>query len=144
MKDIGYTGVDKIEGYSPNTVIDMLKADCPVFITALTPNWVGHAWVIDGYVKYKSTTTIYHRDQNNNKIVDSKTSEENTFVYCEWGQASTSKNGYFAENAFNYNCGPAITTNANGDPIAPTRIAENNESYTWWFRIVKYNKPPQQ
>ena len=109
-----------------------LDNDCPVFIGALASSNHGHAWVIDGYLNYENIIKTY-----NGPTTLLKTNTVNKlFVHCNWGWQDTDKNGYYASKVFDTRKGPA---DLNGYPAATRGV--NTKNYTWWFRIVTYNKP---
>ena len=58
-------------------------------------------------------------------------------LHCNWGW-SGDHNGYFASGAFD-----AVNGRVLGDDgvVLPLTRGENTRNYTWWFRIVTYNKP---
>ena len=132
LRDVGYTGTEKHLGYDADVIKKTLDNDCPVFIGALASSNHGHAWVIDGYLNYENIIKTY-----NGPTTLLKTNTVNKlFVHCNWGWQDTDKNGYYASKVFDTRKGPA---DLNGYPAA-TRGA-NTKNYTWWFRIVTYNKP---
>lgn len=132
LRDVGYTGTEKHLGYDADVIKKTLDNDCPVFIGALASSNHGHAWVIDGYLNYENIIKTY-----NGPTTLLKTNTVNKlFVHCNWGWQDTDKNGYYASKVFDTRNGPA---DLSGYPVATRGIDTKN--YTWWFRIVTYNKP---
>jgi len=132
LRDVGYTGTEKHLGYDADVIKKTLDNDCPVFIGALASSNHGHAWVIDGYLNYENIIKTY-----NGPTTLLKTNTVNKlFVHCNWGWQDTDKNGYYASKVFDTRKGPA---DLNGYPAATRGV--NTKNYTWWFRIVTYNKP---
>lgn len=130
LRDIGYTGTSRHVGYDDSLIKDKLRADCPVFIGALTPNSSGHSWVIDGMISEVNKVDVYC--SNNYLRTEYK---KRLLLHCNWGWRGSS-DGYFVSNAFNATKGPVPIL----DIYSETR-GETDNNYTWWFRIVTYNKP---
>lgn len=131
LRDIGYCGTKRHVGYDEGKIIDMLNKKCPVFIGALTPECFGHAWVIDGYADYKKTIKRY----SGSNLIETKV-QHARLLHCNWGWGG-SRDGYFASKAFDVN---KPVTEDDGFVLPATR-GENSKNYTWWFRIITYNKP---
>lgn len=132
LRDMGYTGIEKHLGYDADVIKTTLNKGCPVFIGALASSNHGHAWVIDGYLNYENIIKTYNGPAT---LLETKTVNK-LFVHCNWGWQSTRKNGYYASKVFDTRNGPA---DLSGYPVATRGIDTKN--YTWWFRIVTYNKP---
>lgn len=63
--------------------------------------------------------------------------DKSLLLHCNWGWGGK-YDGYFASKAFD-----AVNGRVLGDDnaaVSQTRGA-NTKNYTWWFRIVTYNKP---
>ena len=88
--------------------------------------------MIDGYLNYENIIKTYNGPAT---LLETKTVNK-LFVHCNWGWQSTRKNGYYASKVFDTRNGPA---DFSGYPVATRGIDTKN--YTWWFRIVTYNKP---
>lgn len=132
LKHIGYYGTSKENGYDAGLIVSKLKEGCPVFIGALTPENYGHAWVIDGYVRYENTVETYCASNLLKTEVKKK-----LLVHCNWGWGG-SKDGYYASKVFNTGANPVAEDNE--IDFSETR-GTNSNNYTWWFRLVTYNKP---
>ena len=63
--------------------------------------------------------------------------DESLLLHCNWGWDGK-YDGYFASKAFD-----AVKGCYLGDDgvVLPLTRGENTRIYTWWFRIVIYNKP---
>ena len=63
--------------------------------------------------------------------------DESLLFHCNWGWDGK-YDGYFASKAFD-----AVKGCYLGDDgvVLPLTRGENTRNYTWWFRIVIYNKP---
>lgn len=63
--------------------------------------------------------------------------DESLLLHCNWGWDGK-YDGYFAGKAFD-----AVKGCYLGDDgvVLPLTRGENTRNYTWWFRIVIYNKP---
>ena len=63
--------------------------------------------------------------------------DESLILHCNWGWDGK-YDGYFASKAFD-----AVKGCYLGDDgvVLPLTRGENTRNYTWWFRIVIYNKP---
>lgn len=63
--------------------------------------------------------------------------DESLLLHCNWGWDGK-YDGYFASKAFD-----AVKGCYLGDDgvVLPLTWGENTRNYTWWFRIVIYNKP---
>lgn len=130
LRKIGYTGTEKHLGYDAGVIKKTLKNDCPVFIGALSSRNYGHAWVLDGYVNYRNTIKTY----NGTLLLGTKTVDK-LFVHCNWGWMPSDKNGYYASKVFDTRKGPADMSEY------PATRGTDTRNYTWWFRVVTYNKP---
>ena len=132
LRNIGYYGTKREIGYDSGLIVSKLKAGCPVFIGAMTDNCYGHAWVIDGCATYESIIDTYSGSNLIRTRVD-----KCLLLHCNWGW-SGDHNGYFASGAFD-----AVNGRVLGDDgvVLPLTRGENTRNYTWWFRIVTYNKP---
>ena len=63
--------------------------------------------------------------------------EYHTLAHCNWGWDGK-YDGYFAGKAFDAVKGCYLADD--NAAVSQTRGA-NTKNYTWWFRIVTYNKP---
>lgn len=131
LRNIGYCGTKHHVGYDAGKIVSMLNNGCPVFIGALTPECYGHAWVIDGYADYKKTIEKY----SGTNLIETKV-QHARLLHCNWGWGG-SYDGYFASKAFDVN---KPVTEDDGFVLPATR-GKNSKNYTWWFRIITYNKP---
>lgn len=63
--------------------------------------------------------------------------DKSLLLHCNWGWDGK-YDGYFASKAFD-----AVNGRVLGDDgvVLPLTRGENTRNYTWWFRIVTYNKP---
>lgn len=132
LRNIGYYGTKREIGYDSGLIVSKLKAGCPVFIGAMTDNWRGHAWVIDGYATYVRTVDTYCASN----LIDTKV-QKRLLLHCNWGWSGR-HNGYFANGAFDALKGRVMEDNE--IDFSKTR-SNDSRNYTWWFRIVTYNKP---
>ncbi|MCM1151151.1 MAG: C10 family peptidase [Alistipes sp.] len=137
LKSIGYSGTKRHIGYDADIILSSLRDSCPVFIGGLTPECHGHAWVIDGYGRYENTVKTYRGSELINTKVQKK-----LLLHCNWGWGGD-YDGYFASKVFDAK-NPVIedkeeTEGENSD--TPETRGENSRNYTWWFRIVTYDKP---
>ena len=62
--------------------------------------------------------------------------DESLLLHCNWGWDGK-YDGYFASKAFDAVKGCYL----GDDGVLPLTRGENTRNYTWWFRIVIYNKP---
>lgn len=130
MQDFQYENVVKHSGYKfyrylRYEIDDMLRAFKPVFISALPPYDPfeiistldipsGHSWVIDGGMHTQDGEYLLH---------------------CNWGWHG-SCNGYFnircldPDNGVIYDSGSEPSSN-------------NNDEFTWHFRVITYDVPQQ-
>ena len=118
LKHYGYKDTKNHWGYDEDLIISMLKGSKPVFIAALSPEFVGHAWVIDGYIQRKDSTPLFH---------------------CNWGWGGL-KNGYYLSKVFDTGNGP-VETESNGVDDAIISATAPQRIYTWWWRIIIYKNP---
>lgn len=117
LKHYGYKDTKNHWGYDEDLIISMLKGSKPVFIAALSPKFVGHAWVIDGYIQRNDSTPLFH---------------------CNWGWNGVC-NGYYLSGVFDTEKG-AVEREANIDSDTKQNIP-NGSHFTWWWRIISYKKP---
>lgn len=117
MRNLGYSSADKINKFSLPVITNTLEAGKPVFIAALSPSIVGHAWVIDGYV-----TQI---------IKNTRTGEEQKqlLLHCNWGW-NGADDGYYIPELFDQ---PQFLD----DPDNVTS-GGNGFNSSWWYRIITY------
>ena len=67
----------------------------------------------------------------------SRRGDESLLLHCNWGWGGK-YDGYFAGKAFDAVKGCYLAYD--NAAVSQTRGA-NAKNYTWWFRIVTYNKP---
>lgn len=132
LRRIGYMGTERSIGYDSFLIVHTLKKGCPVFIGALTPGCSGHAWVIDGFLEYSNAAksppkSIFEAAWRNSSFY-----MEKIFLHCNWGWGKSKKNGYYASGVFN-----TLKGRVEESEMPQTRSG----NYTWWFRIVTYDKP---
>lgn len=132
LRNIGYYGTKREIGYDSGLIVSNLKAGCPVFIGAMTEKCYGHAWVIDGYATYEIVVDTYAGRNLISRRVD-----KSLLLHCNWGWDGK-YDGYFASKAFDAVKGCYLADD--NAAVSQTRGA-NTKNYTWWFRIVTYNKP---
>ncbi len=98
--------VDNPMSYSASVVRNSIINDCPVLITGINSNSIGHAWNIDGYEKYTKTRVldVYVYDRQRREWVFLRTDYERQYSYYysyNWGWQGH-YNGWFAEGCFDY------------------------------------------
>lgn len=139
----GYSGVERSLGFNATRIVDKLDVGTLALVTGLRRgSFYGHAWVIDGYRKYKFTTTaIKYTDDTYTEIKSSEVvdEEEKYYYHCNFGWEGTA-DGYYLGKIFNVYQGPEFIE----DDIDPYLTStEEYKNYTWWFRTVTYNNPNQ-
>ena len=129
MASLGYQNTDRVIGYSLETVKEMLRNDCPVFMGGISGTVDGHAWVIDGYKHIKSTTEWYRNGEYTHM-----TTGNYMYTHCNWGWSGNC-DGWFFTDIFD-------TTEGDYDD---TINHNNNRVYHFdhWMRMVTYDKPNQ-
>ncbi len=136
----GYSGAERSLGFYATRIVDKLNSGAMALVTGKKRGrFSGHAWVIDGYRKYKFTTTIItYTDDTYTEIKSSEVvdEEEKYYYHCNYGWGGTA-NGYYLGKIFNAYHGPEFVDDV--DPYMGD--AEEHNNYTWLFRTVTYNNP---
>jgi hypothetical protein len=132
MAALGYSSVTRHIGYKSDKAIDMLKKGNPVFLAGISGSTNGHAWVIDGYIDRSRTIKIFNTTTG---ALVSTTTEKEVLVHCNWGWQGNC-NGYYTSGVFSPENGPAER-----EEYEARYDAESDRNYTWWFRMLTYNKP---
>lgn len=124
LKKLGYLNARRVKYYNENTILEYLETDRPLIIGATSPKnlsgdnkRVGHAWIIDGYIKR----------QRNNQI--------ETMMHCNMGWAGKC-DGYYVSGLFD----TTQVKDAQGNPTDGDG-AENKHHYCKRYRMVLYDKP---
>ena len=128
---------NEIEDYSRARVVDMLNNNKPVYIRgAENNNDDGHAWVIDGYHKYKI-------DEWERTFIGTFVDEERIIatynydlLHCNYGWGGIC-DGYYTEGIFD-------TTHGLGANMIDTSVGDKGEAGDYDFdseiRIIQYSK----
>lgn len=124
MKRMGYRNVSVRIGYNEQEILSYLLSDRPVYIRAVSPksenelnDRVGHAWVIDGYIKRQRGTQI------------------ETLVHCNMGNG-TNTNGYYASKVFDTT--KVMDEDGNIVPVTPPNPQFN---FCKNYKTIRYDKP---
>lgn len=121
LKLFGYQNVSLNWYYNEYRVLQSLDNGCPVFMSAITKSFSGHAWVIDGYIQ-------------RNYVSDKGTvSESQTLVHCNWGWHGKC-NGYFTSGIFHTD-----------EAVIPDESMPQTEKERYWraFNTITYDNPRQ-
>lgn len=133
----GYTGVTRQVKFAGEDIQLSLNNRTMALITGLKGrSFKGHAWVIDGYRKYKTNTIVTTYTDETYTTVDDITNigvSEQVYYHCNFGWDGVA-NGYYLGEVFNTIDGPAYT-----EPDEPYSVGQRN--YKWWFRTVTYTSP---
>ena len=114
LTSFGYQNVQKHTGYHESVILNMLKANNPVFIAAISGTVNGHAWVIDGYKIRKKAGRTY------------------TLLHCNWGWRGLC-NGYYYSGIFDLN--------KKATEVQEDKKGSNDRNYDHWYRIISYDNP---
>lgn len=140
LQELGYTNVVRHIGYDDSIVKTQIENDCPVFVGALEalPETSGHAWVIDGY---KTTNKICTLTLPNGTLISETIVDTTNYVHCNWGWSNGSNNGWFSSTLLDTDACIDVE-----DAESYDNSSSNNMSaaFTWWFRMVTYDKPISQ
>lgn len=124
MIRMGYRNVSVRTGYNEQEILSYLLSDRPVYIRAVSPksenvlnDRVGHAWVIDGYIKRQRGTQI------------------ETLVHCNMGNG-TNTNGYYASKVFDTT--KVMDEDGNIVPVTPPNPRYN---FCKNYKTIRYDKP---
>lgn len=136
LEKVGYTNTEKHNGYDLSIIQQQLRKGAPVFIGALGPisSKSGHAWVVDGYHKVNNVLVA---KKPNGEIESRTIVNSSDYVHFNWGWGGASDGWYSTkltgDNEFNsHNAASYDSENSN---------TQDPYEYTWWFRMVTYDKP---
>ena len=102
--------LDGSSNYDVARVRENIDNNRPVVVGGFRLNtnneYVGHAWVIDGYERHNAIYTYYYLDAPD-VVYDTRVHTISTFFHCNlgWGEEANrnNNNGYFNSNSFMYN-----------------------------------------
>lgn len=124
MKRLGYRNVSTRSGYNEQEIFTYLLSDRPIYIRAVSPKSenqdnerLGHAWVIDGYIKRQRGTQI------------------ETMMHCNMGNGRNT-NGYYASKVFDTT--KVMDEDGNFLPVAPSNPRYN---FCKNYKTIRYDKP---
>jgi hypothetical protein len=108
-------------GYAESKILEMLDNFCPVFVSASSGLFGGHAWVIDGMIT--QTRQINGHTQNR------------TLMHCNFGWYGQA-NGYYISNLF-YTKEGSLVRNAYETVLGSKSIYD----YNGFFNTITYSRP---
>ncbi|MGM9746108.1 MAG: C10 family peptidase [Paludibacteraceae bacterium] len=123
-----FTNVIKHKGYDDTLILEMLRHNKPIVLTAFRDAFHAHGWLIDGYRNQLQICTKY---KNNQKV--SETYKSRLLLHCNWGWGGTC-NGYYVSGIFDANTGPIEV-----DSIDASITTTDKAPYDMWFRIITYD-----
>ncbi len=122
-----YVNVDMQDSYDQHAIVSMLERNKPVYISASDGGSVGHAWVIDGYLKQVRTKYYMH-----DSSIFSEELEGRCLMHCNFGWSGGS-NGYYVSGIFN-------TTIGDIDPNSTPRDSISTDTqYDKYYQVITYD-----
>ncbi len=132
FRELGFQNVERyFLSAKESETIKSLDRDCPVFISAISGIFGGHAWVIDGYRKQKKTDKTINLSTGD---TISEVTSERTFVHCNFGWDGAA-NGFYTFGIFNTKRGPEELSSfdTRGD-------IKGKYNYTWYISVITMGK----
>lgn len=125
------------QSYDSSSVCTALLNGCPVFVRALNNEWMpdiihSHAWNIDGYKEYITTTTYYYYLHGHVVNTNTMTSTKK-MMHCAWGWGG-SYDGYFLSGIFNL-------ADASAEFDDPDDEGGMTLAYTYGVKTITYSHP---
>lgn len=138
LKRYNYEDVTMYNSFSDNIklkVIEEIKKNNPIYISAYRSEKKGHAWVIDGFVKRKKKYETIKTYANGSITSSISYGAEQSLLHCNWGWGGT-HNGYFV-------MGNSFDTEERYDDIdsdspTPHQSSEYKEYY-FKFSVITYS-----
>ncbi len=132
-----YSDVKKYESYKEEVIRDMLDHRRPVFISGWHKLFAGHAWIIDGILKQRQTTTTITTTSTGRTTKE--TQKYRTLVHYEFGWGGNKCNGYylFGKSHVDLQNGPVLS-DPTEDIYNGKEPNELQREYNYWFRTIKY------
>lgn len=100
---LGYS-VPNFSYFTQDNVIEHLSNGKPIFMVGTDPDYGGHGWVADGYLKYQiqGSEWIKELGETDWTLAQMLTPYNETFLHMNWGHDGNC-NGYFRTNVFDLN-----------------------------------------
>lgn len=111
FEDFGYR-INGPRDFSSSLVVSSLEDLRPVYVRGSDSNGNGHAWVIDGYYRYRYHVTYYEKDPPYHVYIDSDVDSPTLYYHCNWGWGdNSSENGWYVDTFYGYNSNNRIIYN---------------------------------
>lgn len=130
LENLGYKNVDIYKNpskFNTSLVYNSIVKGYPVLVTAITDEFAGHTWVIDGYLKQVREGRKVGEESGD---FHGTVGESREFVHCNWGK-SGDNDGYFYPGVFE----------SKKPAIIPTTKGESDGYYRLFYRIITYEIP---
>lgn len=103
FNQLGYS-VPNFSYFTQDNVIEHLSNGKPIFMVGTDPDYGGHGWVADGYLKYQiqGSEWIKELGETDWTLAQMLTPYNETFLHMNWGHDGNC-NGYFRTNVFDLN-----------------------------------------
>lgn len=127
LENLGYKNVDIYKNpskFNTSLVYNSIAKGYPVLVTAITDEFAGHTWVIDGYLKQVREGRKVGEESGD---FHGTVGESREFVHCNWGK-SGDNDGYFYPGVFE----------SKKPAIIPTTKGESDGYYRLFYRIITY------
>lgn len=135
-----YRNTDKINSFAEAKIISSLNmGTIPIVFGLAKGKKIGHIWVVDGYHKYKFTTTeITYRDSTYSEIISEElqNSKEKYYYHCNYGWGGIA-DGYYLGEIFSTKHGADFIESEIDEPYRGV----GGSNYTRHFRTVIYGNP---
>lgn len=129
MRKSGYSMATRRWGLNKEMILEMLDNRRPVILSANAGLFGGHAWVVDGYIRYQ----LEIEKKTDKGVVIEKSNERKELLHCNFGWQGLC-DGYYTSSIFDTGSSPEERddkdTNLNKD--------KDPSKYTWLFSIITY------